>query len=162
MESRSDQIPPDARGGLDIRGPDPGAVVHSARVREAVEVRKEGQVIELLEKVVALLGIARRIEQQNVIILERTKQIMSSTNDAAANLQAAEASIETKIAALGTAQAAAFTDLKAVIAADLNKAGVDPAIVQGIADKLNTFGTSTIDTLTSQATAADPGAQPTS
>ena len=81
---------------------------------------------------------------------------MGNTNSAAANLQAGEAQIEQDIAGLGTAITKEIKDAQDTIAADLAKAGVDPAVVQGVADKLTALHT-TVTALTTQVAAGDPG-----
>jgi hypothetical protein len=96
--------------------------------------------------------------QHNVLeaIQIATKEIMSTVNTSAANLQAGEAQIETDLAALGTAISSEITDVQAEIATDLQAAGVPQSVVDGVTAKLTAVDT-TIKSLTSKVAAADPG-----
>jgi len=85
------------------------------------------------------------------------ERIMSTVNTSGANLLAAEASLETKIGALGSTLTTAIADLKAEVAAELQAAGVPNATVDAITAKITALGT-TVDGLTATAQAADPGA----
>jgi len=84
---------------------------------------------------------------------------MSAVNTSGANLAAAEASLETKIQALGTTLTTALADLRAEVAAALQNAGVPAAQVDAVTAKITALS-STVDGLTSTAAAADPGAPP--
>ena len=82
--------------------------------------------------------------------------IMSTSNTTATNLQAAEAAIEADIAKLGTAISSEITDTKAALQAELSAAGVDPTVVATVTSRLTALD-QTVQGLTGQVTAADPG-----
>ncbi len=86
---------------------------------------------------------------------------MGTQNQSAANLAAEEQKIEGEITALGTAQTAAFADLKTEIANLVAAAGtaVPAAQVDAVTAKMAAFE-ATITGLTGAATSADPGAPP--
>ena len=92
--------------------------------------------------------------------IERKQEIIMSTiNTSEANLLAAETSLETKIGTLGSTLTTALADLKSEVAAELLAAGVPNATVDFITAKITALS-AVVDGITSQATAADPGAQP--
>jgi len=81
---------------------------------------------------------------------------MPDVNAEAQALKQGEEQIETDIDGLGSAVSKEIADCQAVIQADLQKAGVDPAVVEALSAKFTTLQTA-IANLTSRVTAADPG-----
>jgi hypothetical protein len=107
-----------------------------------------------------LAAISRLEESVNQLIQQGVSKIMGAINQSGANLQAGEAALEADVTKLGTALSSAISDLQAEVAADLTAAGVPQSVVDGVTAKLATLDT-TVQGLTSTATAADPGPQPT-
>lgn len=97
--------------------------------------------IELLEKVVALLGIARRIEQQNVELLKGQVKIMAGVSD----IQTAQAAEKADLAIL--------VGLVPQLLAAFASGQMTPAQAQGILDEINSED-STIKTSTGTIQAA--------
>lgn len=109
----------------------------------------------------AVDAISKQIDASTASIIraitEAKEEIIMDVKQDAATLQQGEAQIEQDIAGLGTAITKEISDFQAQVQADLQSAGVDPTVVEGVNAKFAALHT-TISGLTSTVTAADPGA----